>query len=384
MKDVVEILCDLIAIPSVNPMGGGDTPSNIAGEARVDEYIFDFIKRLGIEPFVQETALPGRANVGGIIHCGGARKTLLFQSHTDTVGLGGDMKLLKPVRRNGRIYGRGACDCKGGLAAMLAAFAEAAKKPKALSCDIIVMGVSDEELGGAGSMALVSKEPTMDADFGIIGEPTESRILNAGKGVARWDISTDGVAFHSSEPEKGVNAIYRMAKIVSAIERYQGELANVVDEPLGCETASVGVIAGGICVNTVPDACSIQVDRRLTRLTTPEEAYDDMARFLKEQGCEPFKMSPLKDAHAAVSVEESHPGVQMMIAAAAKSGLDSKPGTAAFGSDAFRMNPKIPTVLWGSGSIRNAHGMEEHVSINELENAAKFYLQLMRSVWRNE
>jgi acetylornithine deacetylase len=240
------------------------------------------------------------------------------------------------------------------------------------------MGVSDEEYSFKGSLALCAKSPAKNADFGIIGEPTECRIVNGFKGVARWDISTAGKAFHSSEPEKGVSAIYRMAKLVSLIEKYQTELAKINDPPLGAETISVGVIRGGQSVNIVPDFCVIETDRRLTRKSSPENAVADLKKYLTENLDFEFKFSALKDAWNAVLIDSYHPGVKIMSAICAKMSLDTAPRQVAFGSDAFRMNAAgVPTVLWGPGSIAAAHTAEEHVEISQLRQAAEFYLNIM-------
>jgi len=371
MKNAMDILKDLIAIPSVNPMGDSAADPTICGESEVNEYICGFIKKIRLDPIVQKTVLPGRDNVGGMIYKGEKYRTIVFQCHTDTVGIGGNKNLLNPIEKDGCIYGRGACDCKGGLAAMLVALAEAAKNPDSVKNNIIVMGVSDEEYSFKGSLALCEQLPTKGADFGIVGEPTECLIVNGFKGVARWDISTGGKAFHSSEPEKGISAVYRMAKIVSLIEKYQAEL-------IRDETISVGTIRGGSAVNIVPDSCTIEIDRRLTKNTSPEKALYNMKKYLSANLDFDFTMSELKDAQNAVLVSQDHSGVKMMSGIASEMGVESKPCQVAFGSDAFRMNAAgIPTVLWGPGSIRTAHTDGEYVTKKDLDMSVAFYHRLM-------
>ena len=378
MKNSIEILKDLIAIPSVNPMGREDIDPSICGETKVNEYLYNFIEKIGLTPFVQKTVLEGRDNVGGMIYKGDKYKTIIMQGHTDTVGINGNKNLLTPIEKDGRIYGRGACDCKGGLAAMFAAFAEAAKHPETVRNNIIVMGVSDEEYSFKGSLEIGRQLPTKGADFGIVGEPTECRIVNGFKGVARWDITVHGKAFHSSEPHNGINAIYCMAKIINLIEKYQSELTAISDPPLGSETISVGVIRGGSSVNIVPDSCTIEIDRRLTRKTSPEKALNSLKQYLSENLDFEFTASELKDAQNAALIDGKHPGVEMMSAICSKMGLDSVPSQVAFGSDAFRMNAAgIPTVLWGPGSISTAHTDNEYVEIKQLEQSVQFYYNIM-------
>ncbi|MDD5697708.1 MAG: M20/M25/M40 family metallo-hydrolase [Victivallaceae bacterium] len=377
MKNVVDILQDLIAIPSVNPMGRDELDSSRCGEARINTYLSDFIEKAGLIPLVQKTAIEHRDNVGAMIYRGEKYKTIILQCHTDTVGIGDNEKLLLPAEKNGKIYGRGACDCKGGLAAMFAALAEAATRPEQVKNNVIVMGVSDEEYSFRGSLALGEQEPTKNADFGIIGEPTECRIVNGFKGVARWDLSVTGKAFHSSEPEKGINAIFRMAKIVNLIEKYQSGLNHG-------ETISVGRIKGGAAVNIVPDSCTIEIDRRLTKAASPQDAFNALKKYLSEQLDFAFSFSDLKDAQHAVLVDGRYPGVKMLSAICAEMNLDAIPRQVAFGSDAFRMNAAgIPTVLWGPGSIANAHTDSEFVKIDELKKAKDFYLNIMKNDLRN-
>ena len=378
MKDVVDILKELIAIPSVNPMGRDDVAPEICGEAGVNEYLREFIAGLGLEPIIQKTAVNGRDNVGGMIHKGEKYKTIVLQCHTDTVGIGNNKQLFCPVEKEGKIYGRGACDCKGGLAAMLAALIEAANHPARVKNNVIVMGVADEEYSFKGSLALCEQNPTMDADFGIIGEPTECRIVNGFKGVARWNLSVFGKACHSSEPEKGINAIYRMAKIISLIEKYQSELSSIIDPLLGNETISVGVVKGGAAVNIVPEYCVVEIDRRLTRKTSPEQALNSLSGYLADNIDFEFKTSELNDAWNAALVDSLHPGVRMMSAVCSDMRMDAVPRQVSFGSDAYRMNAAgIPTVLWGPGSITKAHIDAECVETEHLRKAVQFYWNIM-------
>jgi acetylornithine deacetylase len=380
MKDVVTILKDLIALPSINPMGRTDISEALMGEARVVEYICGFLKNIGLEPLIQNTELPGRNNVGTVLYKGDKHKTILIQAHTDTVDMGNDLSLLSPVEKGGKIYGRGACDDKGSLAAMLAALAQIVSNPSELQNNIVFFAVADEEYTWKGSKKLVSDEPGKNADFGIVGEPTGCCLVNGYKGVARWDMTTSGKSCHSSEPEKGVNAIYRMAKVLQLIENYQQELAMIEDPPIGKETISVGRINGGTTVNIVPDHCVIEIDRRLTRKTSPKQALKNLRIYLESHGVD-FKISysTLKDAQNASYVSENHPGIQLALKILRMLKLDTQPQQVAFGSDAYRMNNAgIPTVLLGPGSIHVAHSKNEYIPITELKKAKDFYYEMMK------
>lgn len=378
MIDAKSILKDLIAIPSVNPAGRSDLPTDIVGEARVADYVEDFIRKLGVDLIVQETGSNGERNVGGMLFRGKDRKTVILQSHMDTVGIGENKNLLVPREENGRIYGRGACDDKGSLAAMLSALAIAANKPSG-DYNIAVVGVTDEEYSWRGSKTLVSQAPTANAYFGIVGEPTECKLVHGYKGVARWSIATTGVSAHSSQPDKGENAIYRMAKVLTVLKEYGHELANVVDDKLGAETLSVGVIRGGSAVNVVPDRCEIELDRRLTRKIIPQQAKQLIDEYLNEHGItQDYIMSDFTDAQFAAVVDEGHAMLELLRRICGDQGLDDSLHTVSFGSDAYRMNDAgIPTIVWGPGSIDVAHGDNEYVDLHEIEQATAFYSEVM-------
>jgi len=378
--DPVALLKDLISIPSINPAMGDYVDSELTGEARVAEYLYGFVKSIGLDPLVQTTELSGRGNVGAVLYRGSQYKTVIFQCHMDTVDIDGDMGLLRPQEKDGKIFGRGACDDKGGLAAMFAALADAAAEPQAIANNVIVLGVSDDERGGAGCLAFLAQEPTRDADFGIVGEPTECRIVNGGKGVARWDIVVQGKSCHSSEPEKGINAIYRMGRILGAIEAYQERLGGFDDGPLGPETVSVGRIQGGTSVNVVPASCRIEVDRRLTRLFDSQRARTDLDEFLQQKGINfPYTFSALTTDRLASLIDEDMEELQVVQSVCARLGLDSSLSQVAYGSDALRMNAaNVPSMLWGPGSINEAHSAHEHIAIDDLITARDFYLALMR------
>ncbi|MCE5322577.1 M20 family metallopeptidase [bacterium] len=378
MTDAKSILEDMIAIPSVNPAGRSDLSPDIVGEARMADYVEDFIRKLGVDLIVQKTGSNGERNVGGMLFRGKDRKTIILQSHMDTVGIGDNKNLLVPREDGGRIYGRGACDDKGSLSAMLSALAIAADKP-AGEYNIAVVGVTDEEYSWHGSTTLVAQAPTAGAYFGIVGEPTGCKLVHGYKGLARWRIATTGVSAHSSQPEKGKNAIYRMAKVLNVLEEYGSELAGMVDDKLGAETVSVGVIRGGSAVNVVPDYCEIEIDRRLTRHTTPQQAKQFIDDYLKKHGItQNYTMSDFTDAQVAAVVDEDHAVVELLRRICRDQGLDDGLITVGFGSDAYRMNDAgIPTVVWGPGNIDVAHGDNEYVDLQEIEQATAFYSEVM-------
>ena len=291
--DPVEILQDLIAIPSVNPMGG-DANGPIYFEARMTQYLSEFFDQLGVEHQVFEVS-PSRANVIARFDSPGSETTVLLDAHQDTVPVAGmTIDPFDPVLREGRIYGRGACDVKGGMAAMLAAFTRLVHDRPAGAANVVMSCTCDEEATVTGIRDLVKlwRDPTRSGSLlneppyvAEIAEPTDLDVVVAHRGATRWKIRTTGRACHSSKPAEGVNAIYRMAQVLRCLEDYADQLVDMVDpHPLcGPATLSVGKINGGMSVNIVPDECTIEVDRRVVPGEDGAAVIEQLRDFLKER-----------------------------------------------------------------------------------------------------
>ncbi|HEY2250067.1 MAG TPA: M20/M25/M40 family metallo-hydrolase, partial [Planctomycetaceae bacterium] len=302
----VDILKDLVAIPSVNPMGR-DVSGPEYLETRMSDYLQNFFQKLGVECQRIEV-LPGRHNVIARLDRPGSKNTVLLDAHQDTVPVEGmTVEPFQPVVKEGRLYGRGACDVKGGMAAMLAAFARlVADKPargSAGGANVVVSCTCDEEMRAEGAKALarlwndpsragslLSSPPTI----AVVAEPTDLNIIVAHRGAIRWKLRTRGRACHSSRPLEGVNAIYKMAQVLSCLERYAEEIGRIIPpHPLcGSPTISVGRISGGISVNTVPDECVIEIDRRVIPGEDPASVIPQVSRYLHERLDVDFEMLP--------------------------------------------------------------------------------------------
>ncbi len=269
MIETKSILSDLIALPSVNPMG---RPANSdCYESRVTDYLESRLSALGV-PFKRCPAEPGRDNlVAWLDGTASSQDVMVWEAHQDTVPVDGmTIEPFVAEERNGRIYGRGACDVKGGLAAMLAAFESFVDSRPPVT--LVIAFSVNEEFGSSGAGELAGLW-NADAKFPfdrapaamIVAEPTELNVVAAHKGVVRWRCRTSGVAAHSSTPELGRNAIYEMARVINSLEQYAAEEApKLADHPrLGQPTMSVGLVEGGVSVNVVPESCWIEIDRRL-------------------------------------------------------------------------------------------------------------------------
>jgi acetylornithine deacetylase len=310
---------------------------------------------------------------------GDSRPTILWEVHQDTVPT--DRMVIDPfgaVVRDGRLYGRGACDVKGGMAAMLSAFGRLARDKPAQACNVTLACSVDEEHTFTGVSEMVRRG--LRADMAVVAEPTRLHIVQAHKGVSGWHVSTPGRACHGSSPEQGVNAIYRMGRVLTAIERYAERLrASRTDPLLGPPTLSVGRIEGGTSVNTVPDWCRIEVDRRLIPGEDGRAAPADLAAYLKGAGgidfpfevSEPWKHSP------ALAAERS-----AEIIARLGRAIDAVKGahqvvTVPYGTDASTVAAGgIPAVVFGPGDIAKAHTCDEWVPLDEVAEAGEILYRL--------
>ena len=276
----------------------------------------------------------------------------------------------------GKVYGRGACDMKGALAAYLEVVRIINDAGVRLKGDLIIGGIADEEYQMVGSRFVGANGPR--ADQGLIGEPSELEICPANKGQLGTIIRTVGKSVHSSVPERGVNAITHMAKVIEAFSDYNQALLMADPHPLcGHARFSPGVIRGGTIVSTVPDLCELEVDRRVLPGETAGKVFaeyrsrlDRLADTIPEfeyEITDPTWDIPAND----VSVDQ--PIVQSLLDAYA--GIMGQPAKVrAFSAGTDAPNLGFPTVICGPGSISQAHSMNEFVSADQLVNAAKIYL----------
>ncbi|HEV2970292.1 MAG TPA: M20 family metallopeptidase [Pirellulales bacterium] len=394
--DLVSTLRDLVAIPSVNPMG-----RSVSGpeyfEHRLTDHLERLFQRLAL-PIERQTIAPLRDNilarVDGDVPPEHGGPLLLFEVHQDTVPVEGmTIEPWTPATRDGRLYGRGSCDVKGGMAAMLGAIARLAEERPPGRATVVLACTVNEEHGFTGASglcrlwsgersSLVPRAP----DAAIVAEPTRLGIVVAHKGVVRWRCRTNGRAAHSSQPEAGDNAIYRMAPIVAALERYHREvLGGSAAHPLcGRPTLSLGTIAGGISVNTIPDQCTIEIDRRLLPGEDPARAYQQVIDYLSAtigdkdsrrhiEHDPPLMQSPgLSDAANGPLAERLAEAVRGVIGSATKTGVP-------FGTDAAAIaRAGVPTVVFGPGSIDQAHTADEWVPLDEVAQASEILYRFAR------
>ena len=403
--DPLAILRELIALPSVNPMGR-DVDGPEFFEYRVTDYLQELFTRLGWQ-WERQVIASKRDNIIARIDGGTPPEQggplLLYEVHQDTVPVDGmTIEPWNPLVRDGRIYGRGSCDIKGGMAAMLAALSRLAEDPPAARPTVILACSVNEEHGHSGAKGIAQlwragsvSARSLEADCGssliprppdaiIVSEPTLLDVVVAHKGMIRWRLHTHGRAAHSSQPERGENAIFRMARVLDTLEKYQRDVVGTLAEHPRCgrPTLSVGTIRGGISVNTVPDRCTIEVDRRIVPGEVPATGVQHVVEYLANQLGPDFPVShdPPEFSSTGLDDRDNGPLAERLCQAARAVAGQSEPIGVPYGTDASVFSAlNIPTVVFGPGSIHRAHTADEWLALDQLQLATEIYYQFAKS-----
>ncbi len=379
MDAVVRLLADLVAIPSVNPMGRPDPADPRQRETRVSAYLEQFCNDRGL-PCQRVPIAPGRDNLLIRHESPGARRTILFDAHQDTVPVEGmTIDPFDPVIRDGRMHGRGSCDVKAGLAAMLMAVVRLHDERPAGAAAVVLACTVDEEYTHTGSSHLAVERPAVD--LAVVAEPTRLNLVTCHKGAVRWKVVTRGVACHSSTPHLGDNAIYRMARVVSALADHAATLSQRAPHPiLGPPTLSVGRIDGGQSVNIVPDRCEIEIDRRLLPGENPATTPDTVREALREAlgSLEGIEFLPPWVNMPALAPEMPEPLLGALARAVQDvTGRAPEIGGVPFGTDAGPLGQSgLPCVVFGPGDIAQAHTRDEWIELDQVRAAAEIYYQM--------
>jgi acetylornithine deacetylase len=366
---VIQTLASLVRINSVNSFYEGGP-----GEREIATWVRSFFEERGIEVWEQEV-FPGRPNVIARLPGRDPSRRVILEAHMDTVSVQGmTIPPFEPRVEDGRLYGRGSCDTKAGLAAMMHAVASLHADGITPPCEVWMAAVVDEEFSYRGVVKLCEG---LTAHAALVAEPTGLRAVIAGKGVLRWRIVVRGKAGHSSKPQLGVNAISHAARIVLAIEEDHARLAAKVHPLLGPATVNVGIIRGGVQVNFVPDTCAIEIDRRLLPGETGTAVlahYQDLLDGLKAQHptLDAILEPPMISDEALETAPDSPPAI-LAGALLAERGLDGTLCGVPFASDASKLSRQgIPSLVFGPGSIDQAHAAVEFVDIAQVEQAEQF------------
>ncbi len=368
-ETLLDLLRELVAIPSVNPTLAPDEPG---GEARIAGFCRDWLYARGIRAWTEEVA-PGRANA--VAECGrGDAPTLVLCAHLDTVSARGmDIPPFDAREENGRVYGRGAYDMKGGVAAIMAAAAALAREE--LPGRILVALVCDEEVASLGADDFVRRHR---ADACILTEPSDGALILAHKGFVWAELVTTGVAAHGSRWEEGVSAIGRMARIVAELERFDaGELRGRTHPLLGPASLHCATIAGGSGLSTYAAECRLGVERRTLPGETPELVRQELEEAVRRAGEAAvvdirFHRPPLvcdRDAPVARALREATQAVTGR--APAESGVAYWMDAAVFAGAG------IPSVNYGGGGA-GAHAAVEWADLDSCVTTARVLVEAAR------
>lgn len=375
MTRAERLLRELIALPSVNPsLVREDHPH--AGEWRVADFIAAWSARAGLDVDFQAVA-PNRSNVlCRLSPSGRAKHRILLAPHLDTVPLASADQLV-PSRKGTRLYGRGACDTKGSVAAMLMALAEMARqRRRPAETEILFAGLVDEEVEQAGSRALAASR--LKADLAIVGEPTRLQVVTAHKGDLWLQLETLGRAAHGATPHLGKNAVGEMARVVDAMETgYHAVLSRRRHRLLGFPTASIGRIRGGIQPNIVPDQCTIDVDRRTLPGETDRSVLRELKTFLRTAGCRVTVRNTKVAACPPLETSDKLPWVRAFLTSA---GQRAGVGVHFFCDAAVLNQGGIPSVVFGPGDIAQAHTANEWIALSQLERATAILVRYLKTL----
>jgi len=371
---VLETLADLVRINSINPAYDLGNP-----EAEIVSYIEHFFSERGIETWRQEV-FPGRPNLIARLPGQTTKRRIVLEAHVDTASITGmSIPPFEPVIKDGLLYGRGSCDTKGGLAAMMHAVTNLHASEQIPECEVWMVAAADEEHSARGVIKLCEN---LTAVAAIVAEPTELRPVIASKGVLRWKVCTVGRAAHSSKPQLGINAIAKMARVIEAFEKDAVALQHRVQRLLGSATLSIGVIRGGVQVNFVPDHCEIEIDRRLL---PGENAIDVLAGYqaildrLREHDIDlQARMEPPLIVDEALETPADSIVARTASQTLRSMGLPGELVGVPYGSDAGKLaRHGVPSIIFGPGSIDVAHAAIEYVDCNQVLQAEEFYREFL-------
>lgn len=372
LRNVTDLLAELVSIPSVNPHGDPGTKG--VGEEQIALYLAEFLGELGAEVELKEIR-PGRPNVFGTFRpAGKIKQRIAFAPHTDTVSVSGmTIEPFSPVIKNGRLYGRGACDTKGPLAAALWALAQWARSRERSHSETLwtFAGLMGEEAGQEGSRAWAATN--FKADLVIVLEPTSMKVVHAHKGATWLSINTSGHACHASTPDNGENAILEMRRVLEVLEKKVTPfLRRQKHGDLGHVTLNIGTIRGGSKINIVPDRCEIECDVR----TVPGFEGDEVIKLLRREVSKvaPGSKVTLSKSAPALEVDPKNRWVREL--ASSLGGLTVAPW---FCDAAFLSKAGRPAVAVGPGSIAHAHTKDESIGVTELQRGSAAFLKFIRA-----
>lgn len=374
LEEAQELLAELVRIPSINPRDGEGH-----GEGAIGEFVAGWLQEAGLEVSIQEV-MPNRHNVIARLPGRDTGRTLLLEGHLDTVEVDG--MTVEPYSgqvRNGRLLGRGACDAKGSLASFMLALRRLAKSAVQPNLDVVLAAVIDEEYRGRGILHMLDQWDSKRRVVGaLVGLPTQLDLVIGHKGSVRFRIRTSGRGAHSAQPWEGDNAIEHMNDVMDFVrDHLSPELTRVRHPLVGQPTIVTTAITGGRGGNVVPHECELT----LNRWTVPgEDSMSVWSRYKvaieavapgKVEVQQPLNLSDAMETPVGANV------VAALTDILATHGLPSKPVGGPYSSDGGKMSRRgIPCVLFGPGSMSDAHQPNESIELQQVVTATDVVFDL--------
>lgn len=372
-EELVKILKELIQRKSENPIGN---------EEQVAKYVQKILQENNINAQLSWAAA-NRPNVVAKLKGNKPGPTIIYNGHLDVVpaGLGWSIEPFQGIVKEGKMFGRGTSDMKSGVSAMIYAGILLQKMGNPFSGELILFFNVDEERTNLGMLKFFENK-NVKADYVVIGEPTDTDICLGHRGCARFRLKTKGTPGHTSYVKKPDNAIYKMIRLVNVLEELSLDIRNRVDPFLGNASLTVSQINGGTAPNIVPDSCIIEIDRRLLPGESYEEVYQEIDKSLRkvselnnfsyELECYLFLPASIidKDHYLVTKLSDTIKNYR-------KDEFIIKPFEASCEAPFFSVNKGFPTIIFGPGSISQAHTIDEYVELQEVIDVAKIYVELV-------
>lgn len=379
--DSIELLQRLVRISSPNPPG--DTRA-------IADFVAAEMRAIGCD--VQTPAPEAKPEArNAIAKLGAGPPVIMLHAHIDTVPIAkneADKWHVDPyagVVKDGALYGKGSIDDKAPLASMMQAMAEAAAQDAlgALDGTLVLVAAAEEEVGGQlGTKWLADKGHLPSCDFIVVGEQTGNKVAIAHKGVMRASVHTHGRAVHATNPDRGVNAIVAMSKLIAALADYHKELAKRVHPVVGFPTCNIGVIAGGSTANAVPDACHIQLDRRMIPREEPKAVIAELKAVVAAVDIAPATADIDSFVYSRWFDSGLDTALGQTFLSCARRELKADPGPIGYlpGSDAKHLMDlaRGDMIIFGPGSYEAAHAYDEHVELAEYQATTDILLDFLR------
>ncbi len=376
--DSIALLQRLVQIPSPNPPG--DTRA-------IADFVAERMRAIGCDARrLAPAAKPEALNT--IAEIGAGEPRIMLHAHIDTVPIAAteaEKWRVDPYTgelRDGALYGKGSIDDKAPLASMMLAMMDAAQQ-NSLAGTLILVAAAEEEVGGQlGTKWLADSGHLPACDFIIVGEQTGNKAATAHKGVMRATVRATGRSVHATNPDRGVNAIVAMSKVISALDAYHRELAERIHPVVGSPTCNIGVIDGGSTANAVPDSCAITLDRRMIPREAPEAVKAELRAVIESVDLAPAAVDIGEFVYSRWFDSALESDYSRIFLSCISEVISDDPGPVGYlpGSDAKHLMDvaRGDMVVFGPGSYEVAHAADEHVTLADYQATTDILLKFLR------